>query len=183
MNMKRTIAREGLIIIAISLLLVIVLYLNGREQGKKLDYEKKAEVVEIVEVEKVVAESDEQYQKLKAAGFSDQEITAYYSKAGPGKVKEIERLKSTGLYVMLQKPTDLLRMKETLKKDFPKLINPSFVAWDDQSRSATIARYYDNHGSTINFRNYDAILFAVILLYPAYLIVRFIMWAVKTLRQ
>jgi hypothetical protein len=159
MNMKKIIAREGLIIIGICSLLVTAVYLNSKEQTKRIAYVKTAEIVEVVEL---IPTPEEQ------------------KKDDPG---DWEEVKPAGIYVMVQKPTDLIVMKKTLKKDFPKMNNPFFVALDHQSREMTIQRFYDNAGNSKRFIDYSPMLLAVALSYPAYLIVRFILWAAKTLDQ
>lgn len=155
MNIKRMIAREGLIVIAICLLLSLTLYLNSREQAKKYVYETKAKIVEVVE-------------SVPATGWEGE---------AP------KELKPTGLYVMAEKPTDLILMVIALKKDFPTLNNPSFIAWDHQSNSVTVLHHYDNAGKHRTFIDYSPMLIALVFSYSAYLLIRFILWAVKVLRQ
>jgi hypothetical protein len=159
MKMKRIIAREGLIIIGICSLLIVVFYMNSKEQAKRIAYESNAEIVEVVEL---IPTPQEQ------------------KKGDPADWQEV---KPAGIYVMMQKPTDLIPMKQTLKKDFPKLNNPFFVALDHQPKQITVQHYYDNAGNPKKFTNYSFILLAVLFSYPAYLIIRFIIWATKVLKQ
>ena len=162
MNSKRIIAREGLVIIGICLLFAVAMYFDGKERSNKYEYGRKAQIVEVVEVT-LPANSDESKEPWEA----------------------VHTERGTGIYVMAQKPIDPTRLVESLKRDFPKVKNPSYIEgtldpWMNESR---VKRYYDDSGNEIKFVNYDTTILVVILLYPVYLLVRFILWAIKTLKQ
>jgi hypothetical protein len=154
MNKNKIIAREGLIIISISLLFGALLVFNNIEQEKKGNFENGARIVEIVE--------------LASGGKNSSESKISYH---------------TGIYIMLQKPTDLIRIQEVLKHDFPNVKNPSFIEWDDQNGYVSAHRYYDSNGKKIVFTNYWPVILLAVFLYPIYWLVRFIFWSVRTLRQ
>lgn len=156
-DVKRIIAREGLIIIAVLMLLGAMLVLEYRERDKRRSFEKTAKIGEIVEPSPNVTEKP-----TKNGG-------TFFT--------------PTGIYVMVQKPMDLIRMDETLRRDFPKLRDPQFIEWDDQDRSVSIKHYYDSSGSRVAFTDYGTAVVLVILLYPVYWLVRFVLWSIHTLRQ
>jgi len=163
MNIKKIIAREVLILLGLTMLFAALLFLNQREQNEKYEYEKTAEIVEVVEI------IHPNKGKQKTANGAEYEIE--------------EILTPTGIYVMLQQPMDLIRIQETLKKDFPQLSNPELVAWDDQRKPITIQRYYDHAGQQKKFNKYNTALLVVLFSYPVYLVIRFILWAVRTLKR
>jgi hypothetical protein len=156
-NIKKIIAREGLIIIGILILLSAMLVLDHREREKKRHFERIARIAEIVEA---------------ARGDSEERPKDSGTLFAP-----------TGIYVMLEKPTDLIRMQEVLKKDFPRLSNPQFIEWDNQDRNVRVQYYYDSNGMQLVFTDYRTAVIITIFLYPAYWLVRFIFWSVRTLKQ
>ena len=156
-NIKRIIAREGLIIISVLAVLGVLLGLEYRENGKRRVFEKGARIAEVVEPSPNNAEKSP---KTGGTFFSP-----------------------TGICIMVQKPIDLIRMDQTLRRDFPKLRDPQFIEWDDQDRSVSIKYYYDSSGSRIEFIDYGFVVVLILFVYPAYWLVRFVVWSVRTLRK
>lgn len=104
--------------------------------------------------------------------------------SGSGDGKEVfAGLKSTGIYIMYPKKLRGKDIDESIRKDFPGINNPEYIIWDDQSKCWPIKKYYDADGKTIGFTDYSLALTLAFLIYPAYLLVRFIWWAIQTLTK
>jgi hypothetical protein len=222
MIIKKIIAREGLIIMSVCLILLFVLFMNSREQNRKTEYDANASYALIVDGKQVLAESYDNYQKLKAAGFSDEEITANYSKLLPRQLEAAEKVKSTGIIIRVAKGTVNTNIEKTITKDFPNVSDPTWLvladlqkvinekgqkgyyniktgfiaaapseinkhdqlkfhgATEDMKQGAACS--YDEAGNSLHFYDYSRVIFTVVFLYPAYLVARFILWAVKTIK-
>jgi hypothetical protein len=163
-TIKKTIAREGLIVIGVLMLLGIALTLEYRENGKRNNFEKGSRVAELVEPNPTVLG------KPPKTGMAL--IDPY----------DASTLNPTGIRVMIQSPVDLIRMQQTLRKDFPKLRNPQFVELDQQNKGVSIKYYYDSNGDRIAFTDYGIVVVLILLVYPVYWLVRFIYWSIWTLR-
>lgn len=153
MKIKRIIAREGLIIIGALAILAVVFLMNEREHLRMQEYDRGAVRAEII-----------------------------ISPSGVGS-NVLEGSKSTDIYIMYPKIHDAKKLDQNVIKDFPNINNPNLIIWDDQSRCWPIKKYYDANGKAIGFTNYSPALALAFLLYPGYLLVRFIWWAIQTLTK
>lgn len=153
MKIKRIVAREGLIIIGALAILAVVFLMNEREHLRMQEYGRSAVRAEII-----------------------------ISPSGAGR-DVIDGSKSTDIYIMYPKIHDAKKLDENIRKDFPNINNPNYIIWDDQSRCWPIRKYYDAKGKTIGFTDYSPTLVLAFLLYPGYLLVRFIWWAIQTLTK
>jgi hypothetical protein len=153
---KKIIAREGLIIIAVLMIFGAILGLMYRENENKQHFEKSAKIAAIAQA----------YIDPDKPPNSDGKIFL-----------------PTGIHIMVQKPTDLIRMQESLKKDFPNFRDPAFVELENQDKSVSIRHYYDSNGFRVEFTDYRTAAVLVLLIYPVYWIVRFVVWSIRTLRQ
>jgi len=151
---KRVIAREGLIILALMVALTATLLLGCWETDKQRIFEKNASVAEVVEP------------VSKLPGEPPKTVGSF-----------------TGFYIMIQKPVDLIRLQKVLRRDFPDIKDPQCIEWDDQDKTVPVKYHYDSNGSRISFVDYRVVFMALVLMYPVYWLVRFVIWSIRTLRQ
>lgn len=90
--------------------------------------------------------------------------------------------------VQFPKSTPYDVIKRTLNKDFPSSNSGEYIVWD-QVQNTNIQIRYDDKGNklftgfpwNIDFKN--RVAFFLFLAYPAYLLIRFIVWASLTVRN
>ena len=197
MNIKRIIAREGLIIIAIGLLAVGVHYLRIAEDARLESFSANAIRAEIVRPNVY------DVQGALKAGYTEKEITDYVAskgyrvnvKYGNKKtdadgivwdhakpfIQEMQVYGRTGIYVMYPKHTSPSGV-ENIAKQFSHIPNAQAAVCNDWWKCYPVSRFYGDNGKPVRFYNDKHIVIYALLLYPTYLLGRFIWWAIRTLR-
>lgn len=156
---KRIIAREGLIILSLIFLAGISFFLDLRLSNPKRLYEATIQEIEPVKI-----------------GIIDP-------------LTETRELKPQGIILRFPKNTNEDVIQKTIRRDFP---NIKFDEWviDHSPKGENIRASYDEKGKRVFFNSiiYQIewsyiYLFFLILAYPLYLIIRFVLWAIGTLRR
>jgi hypothetical protein len=85
-------------------------------------------------------------------------------------------------------------IKETIKRDYPKVQSDDWVVWDSSGgKDKKVDAVYDSKGNRLIGQKLEGIfykinflyatIFFLCIVYPAYLILKFIVWAILVLRQ
>ncbi len=151
------IAREGLIIISLLLFAGASFFLDLWLNEQKKVYESTAQEVQLVE---------EKY-------YEEQEGRFFLSQ---------------GLILQFPQDTSEDVIKHTIKRDFPNIQGKEWIVFDSP-KGINIAAFYDKNGSEI-FESriykvdfYGIYIFFLFFAYPLYLLMRFIVWAMGTLKS
>ena len=206
---KRIIAREGLIILSLILLAVLSVYLASSLESKKHEYTSNAQEVEIAQQIKkkssfvpdgfVLDEPASPSVETPPQGQPKIDFKPLDSpsvESGPWEKYQQASLQKEwdsalipqGIIVMFPKDTSNDVMEKTIRRDFPYIDRVHFIVWDKKSNEK-IDKYYDSEGNRkfdsfiykINFGEIALIL--VLAVYPSYLLIRFIVWSIKTLKN
>lgn len=154
-KIKRIIAREGLILITLGLCLTIFAILSTHKINKKHNYMIDAVVYEL------------------------------YMDHGPLSPAIGQPLDwhATGIFITFPKGTPLEFVQKIEERDYVHLGKVRLLIPTDDYLKYSAEAHYDSQGDKINLNNhYDSLANIVIFLYPIYWIIRFSVWAFKTLR-
>jgi hypothetical protein len=152
-KLKRLIAREGLILVTGVLLISIFLALDLNQYNQLREYREYGEVCEII--------------------------------SWPEQSNIVD---AKGIYVMFPKDTSTNVKINTLKREYPHISNVNCVVDPKRSPySSKIDKIFDIQGNLVfnglfykvDFKEFGMFVF---LAYPLYLIIRFILWSIRTLR-
>lgn len=186
---KRTIAREGLIILSLILLAGLSGYVYSSLENVKSKFEKNAQEVEVAQ----------QGKKLQPPEPLSEAAKEWIRRWGDyGAVEEIEKkripkwvdvLIPKGIIVLFPKGTSNYAIEKTIRRDSSYIDKVDFITYDKPRFLSTIDRYYDSEGNRkfesfiykINFGEIALIL--ILAVYPSYLLIRFIVWSIKTLKS
>lgn len=157
MNIKKLIAREGLILIGTITAIVISILVSAHLRTKISEYKQNAVIYEIFD------------------GFQDPSLSEYNT------THKGRWIAVRNIYVMAHPSTPARIMREALKRDFPDIKEPEFEKRDNNHRIC-ISKYYDNYGKAKSVDDLRILIYISLALYPAYLLLRFIWWAIRTLR-
>lgn len=157
-RIKYVIAREGLIIIVIAILAGIVTYVDSWKNNQIFEYEQLAEKVELVK-------KDENKSGAKGSYFT-----------------------TLGIYIQFPKGVSIETAKKVLERDYPKIKDADWIIWD-KNDNIDIDDKYDLKGNKLfvgipwNVNTSDIPALLIFFTYPGYLLLRFIAWAIRTVRS
>ena len=156
-KLKKIIAREGLIIISLLFLSAVSFFLDLWLNNQKKAYESNVQ-----EIEPVREEEDKEH---------------------GGKY-----LISQGVTLQFPKNTSNDVIKQALKRDFSNIQGDNWII-SDSPKGQNINAFYDEKGNRIFDSMFYKInflyvyIFFLIVAYPLYLLVRFFVWAIGTLKD
>ncbi|MBP7528737.1 MAG: hypothetical protein KA801_12465 [Syntrophorhabdaceae bacterium] len=168
MNIKRIVAREGLIILGAITAVVLSFLITDHLRIKSSEYKRTATVYEILD-------ADPSSKKLNSKNGEKIEIGHW------SRLTNIF-IMVPGIYHNEQYLTNLSR------KYFPDVKNPEFEKRDAISKESyamsdpVIIKYYNFDGTEKSINDLRMLFYICLALYPAYLLSRFIWWAIRTLR-
>ncbi|MEI9477872.1 MAG: hypothetical protein WCO26_15025 [Deltaproteobacteria bacterium] len=159
-KVKRIIAREGLITITLIFLAGISFFLDLRLSSHKSLYE-----ANVQEIEPVIPGDKDPLGLLGGRYLSSQGVILRFPKNTNGDV-----------------------IKQIIRRDFPNIKGDDWIICDSP-KGENINASYDNKGNRVfnsviyKIRWSYAYLFFLIFAYPLYLTIRFVIWAIGTLRE
>jgi len=157
-KVKRIIAREGLIIITLIFVAGVSFFLDLRLSSHKSLYEASVQEIEpFIPVDK------------------DPLVGGRY-------------VFSQGIILRFPKNTNNDVIKQTIRKDFPNIKGDDWFIFDSPKGENINASYDEKGNRVFNSIIYKigwsyASLFFLIFAYPLYLIIRFVIWAIGTLKE
>lgn len=184
---KRIIAREGLIILSLILIAVLSLYLASALESKKHEYISNAQEVEIAQQGKPTAppktpQTNERPSLDEIYGVSGKQQASLQG-------DEWVEFFPKGIIVLFPKDTSKSVIEQTIRRDFSYINKVDFILHDKLESWRFVDRYYDSEGN----RKFDSFIYkrdfftiAVFLFlgaYPLYLLIRFVIWSIKTLKN
>lgn len=199
---KRMVAREGLIIIGLLLLGGISSFLDWWSNNQRQLYYANVQEIQLtnppqepmgkeVTLTPITKESKprdlSEEQGLSSSGDKPRDVL---EEAGITHRLDTQG-SSFGLErIVLQFPrnTDKNIIKQTIKKDFPSTKADNWIVWDSPNGKNISASYNEKGERAFNSFVYKvnytyASIFFFILAYPLYLLARFVVWALWTLRK
>jgi hypothetical protein len=117
-----------------------------------------------------------------------QEITPFVKESEANLEGHI--VKPQGIILRFPKNTNNEIINQTIRKDFPniKITDDNWIVWDSPKGKNITASYNEKGEQVLNSFIYKISWsgmshFLLIFAYPLYLVVRFIMWAIVTLKE
>ncbi len=194
---KRIIAKEGLIILSLILLAGLSFYMASSLNNKKYEYTSNAQEVEIAKMGKSFKVTDTRTGKKHNITFekppTDEDLKEAIDSISPNQQASLQKewdsaLIPQGVIVLFPKETSKSVIEKTIRRDFSYIDNVDFITYN-KPQYKNIDRYYDTEGN----RKFDSFIYkidffivAIFLFvgaYPSYLLIRFIVWAIKTLKN
>lgn len=197
-KIKYIVAREGLIIISILICIALSLYIDSRKTDKINNYVKDAKEVTLtkrqyaglpVDAEILPQSQPKPRQETKSQmsgpweDYQKADLKEEWEKATP-----IDYDPSLEPMAQFPKSTSLEVMDRTMNRDYPSSVPGARITWDKAQNIDVNARY-DSKGNklftkfpwNIDFKN--QIAFFLFCSYPAYLLIRFIVWSILTVKK
>jgi len=170
-KIRKIIAREGLIIISILSLAGISHFTDYWINNQKNLYEENVKEIQ------VVIKDSPSYPSYDPLNINQ------HNHAGGRFV-----LLSVGKILRFPKNTNNTVIEQTIRRDFPNINGVEYITWDSPT-GKNISASYDNEGHLV----FDNIIYEIdyppitgfflIFAYPLYLLLRFVVWALKTLKE
>ena len=157
-KIRRIIAKEGLIVISIMLLAGVSYYTDLWLMNQKNLYEANVQEIELV-------------------------ISHDKKPQDGGKL-----FTTQGIILQFSKNTNNDVIKQTIIRDFPTIKGHDWITWDFP-KGQNINAYYNKKGERVfnsiihKISFSDVFIFFLIFAYPLYLLVRFVVWAIVTLKE
>jgi hypothetical protein len=178
-KLKKIIAREGLIILSILAVSMFFYIIDKWVKDNKLGYKLSAVTISLVK-----ENGNQTDKKMRMLLFVSSIEESDHDKL----------LTSEFLNITIQFPAGTPKglMEKTIRRDFPHIKKIDWITWKysptDYDRS-DVGKRYDLEGNPVfesafyNINYLEIYMGILFLAYPLYLIGRFVIWSVKTLRK
>jgi hypothetical protein len=160
-KIKYIIAREGLIIISLLICMAVSLYLDSWKADKIGNYVNDAKDIELINSKSFIDPDDREGEKLHIV---------------------------PGIKTQFPKSTSIDLIKRAMDRDYPNHGPGEWIDWDKTDNTNISARYDDKGNKlfigfpwNIDFKN--RVTLFLFFAYPAYLLIRFIVWSILTVKE
>lgn len=195
-KIKYVVAREGLIIVSLLICMAVSFYIDSSKSDKVDKYIKSAKEVELIRNQNRPSLDDIYKQTMGISSSqseppqqtkSQSELDKEWKKATPIP-NNGEYFEPLGIKYQFPRMTTNENIKKTIEQDYP---NDKQISWVElgEISNTNISNRFDDKGNkvfigfpwNIDFKN--RVAFFLFLAYPAYLLLRFIVWASLIVRN